>query len=211
VYTHLIFSNDIQGYTSLFLPYDDGSGTNTFIPNQILIDNPSGSAVVPYTVSCSVISVNKTVNNLYDKFRFYNIMEIKHRVRNPAERAYAAAKMAEVQAELDDVNPMIQNNLLWLGLEKNTTDRKILSCTLINVLTNTVAPLNIDLPIKFENDDTIENIRVDINNPEIVTVFGKFTANDSFEVSPSINRTNPEHNEAVTKSLRFEIWTQYIG
>ena len=179
VYTHLIFSNDAQGYTHLFLPYDDGSGTNTFTPNQILIDNPSGSAVVPYTVSCSVISVNKTVNNLYDKFRFYNIMEIKHALINPLEATHATEKMIEIQREIRSLinsNTMIRNNLLWLGLKKKTTERKILSCTLINVLTNTVAPLNIDLPIKFEDDDTIENIRVDINNPEIVTVFGKFTA-----------------------------------
>ena len=170
--THLIFSNDIQGDTSLFLPQDNGSGT--LIPNQILIDNPSGT-VVPYKVSCSVISVNKTVNNLNDKFRFYKIMEIKH--RGHVAEAHATEKKGKVQRKYNSLtNPMIQNNLLWLGLEKKTTARKILSCTLINVVTNTVAPLDVPLPIVFEDGDTIENIRVDINDPEIVTVFGKFTA-----------------------------------
>lgn len=181
VYTHLIFSNDIQGYTSLFLPYDDGSGTGTLNSHEILIDRPSGTMVpVPYKVSCSVISVNKTFNNLYDKNRFYIIMQIKHHTLiNPLEARHAGVKIREVQQEytsLINSNPMIRNNLLWLGLEKKTTVRKILSCTLINVRTHTVAPLDIQLPIEFEDDDTIENIRVDINNPEIVTVFGKFTA-----------------------------------
>lgn len=184
VYTHLIFSNDIQGYTSLFLPHDDGSGT--FVTNQILIDSPSG-AVVPYKVSCSVISVNKTVSNLHDKFRFYNIMEFKH-TTHPVKNRYAVAKIAEVQREYTRLaldNTMIQNNLLWLGLKKNTTARKILTCTLINVQAHTVAPLDVPLPIEFKDDDTIENIRVDINNPEIVTVFGKFTATVSDTPGPT--------------------------
>ena len=186
IYRHLIFSNDIQG-TSLFLPYDNGSGT--FIKNQILIDNSSGIAV-PYKVSCSVISVNKTVNNLHDKYRFYNIMQIKYPdPPNTLENAHAAEKLAEVLGEyrsLDNDNNMIQNNLLWLGLKKKTTERKILSCTRINVKARAaLPPRNIPLPIEFEDDDTIENIRVDINNPEIVTVFGKFKATVSDTLGPT--------------------------
>jgi hypothetical protein len=215
VYTHLIFSNDVQGYTYLFLPYDDGSNTNTFTQNQILIDNPSGSAVVPYTVSCSVISVNKTVNNLYDKFRFYNIMEIKHALINPLDAAHATEKNTEIQREIQiliNSNTMILNNLLWLGLKKKTTDREILTCTLINVLTNTVAPLNIVLPIEFEDDDTIENIRVDINNPEIVTVFGKFTATvspDKVIRNAMVIYTNLQNNEQ--NDTTFGIPTYSLG
>lgn len=168
MYTHLIFSNDAEGYTSLFLPHII---SGTLIKNRILADSEK------YKVSCSAISVNKTVNNLHDRFEFYTIMYHKNALTSVQQHAVGEIRIIkQAYVRLLRDNPTIQNNLLWLGLEKKTTDREILTCTLIHIHLYTVLPLNVELPIKFKDDDTIENIRVDINNPEIVTVFGKFTA-----------------------------------
>jgi hypothetical protein len=187
VYTHVIFSNGIQGDTSLFLPYYDmSSGSGVFVPNQILNDVDGSGAAVPYKVSCGVVSVNKTVNDLHSDYRFYHIMG--HKYAASIQGTYADANKTDITTNkyrtLSSSNPLIQNNLLWLGLKEKTTLRKILSCTLINVLTHTVVPRDIPLPIVFDDGDMIENIRVDVNNPEIVTVFGKFKATVS-DTGPS--------------------------
>lgn len=75
------------------------------------------------------------------------------------------------------VNNQIANNMLWIGLKEQSVAgvvlQKILICTIINQNALT-RPLN--LPITFLAGDFIEKIKVDINDPEIVTVFGKFTA-----------------------------------
>ena len=177
MYTHVIFYNSIQGDTSLFLPYYDSS-SGVFVPNQILNDVDGSGAAVPCKVSCGAVSVNKTVNNLHNDYRFYHIMG--HKYAAGLEGTHADAKKTDITTTkyrtLSTSNPLIQNNLLWLGLKEKTTLRKILSCALINVLTHTVVPRDTPLPIVFHDDDTIENIRVDVNDPEIVTVFGKFKA-----------------------------------
>lgn len=116
-----------------------------------------------------------------NKVNFYTIMETKYGVnpnpQNLALRAYAGVQRAEYDNQLGGLvtsNPSIKNNLLWLGLKEKTQQRKILSCEIIDVTSGVCNGLN--LPIIFEDDDTIENIRVDLNNPEIVTVFGRFNA-----------------------------------
>ena len=83
-------------------------------------------------------------------------------------------------------NSQIENNMLWIGLKKqyvgNTTgrvERKILSCSIIQYLdgTNDKPVLeDVFLPVTFLPGDFIEKIKIDINDPEIVIVFGKFTA-----------------------------------
>jgi hypothetical protein len=141
---------------------------------------------------------------------------------NPAINAYATSKVANSQIEynyLQGRNPDSRNHLLWLGLKEQTIVRKILSCKRIDRAT--LSTYDLVLPITFEDGDSIENIRVDINNPEIVTVFGKFkaTISDRLDVKPKkviqnvmviyTNLQNAEQNDStygnpVTYSLGYD-------
>ena len=170
----IIFANNDQGQTYIYLPFANVPGNWTF---RYLSDRDvtTGNNIL-YKVSSSAISVNKTLKNIKKQRAFYIIMRNKY-AGNPTLRAYANTKQTDYMNEyinLTGSNPSIENNLLWLGLREKTQLRKILSCTVMNTTTGTFQGL--DLPIDFEDDDTIENIRVDINNPEIVTVFGRFKA-----------------------------------
>jgi hypothetical protein len=170
----IIFANNDQGQTYIYLPFATVPGNWTF---RYLSDRDTrtGNNIL-YKVSSSAISVNKTLKSIKKQRAFYIIMRNKY-AGNPTLRAYANTKQTESMNELVNLtgsNPSIENNLLWLGLREKTQLRKILSCTIIDVTTGTFQGL--DLPIDFEDDDTIENIRVDMNNPEIVTVFGRFKA-----------------------------------
>ena len=144
----------------------------------ILVDTNASGAAIPFKVSSAGISVNKMVNDIHLRHRFYNIMNNKYHSGTLAGD-YTRTQFANIDneyAESDVENMFIQTNLLWIGLKQKTMMRKILSCTMIDIMGGQTGGEDIPLPIQFEDDDTIENIRVDINNPEIVTVFGKFKA-----------------------------------
>ena len=189
----VILANNSQGETMIFLPFAQISGGN-WNPNPIVIDVVANSnpgqppVVIPHKISCSAISVNNSLQNANNRINFYTVMRNKNATNpnpNPTLQGYATQELAEYANQLNGLNamnPSIQNNLLWLGLEKKTQKRKILSCMILDVTTGQETEL--DLPIDFEDGDSIENIRVDINNPEIVTVFGRFKATVS-DTGPS--------------------------
>jgi hypothetical protein len=100
---------------------------------------------------------------------------------------------------LKRVNPRIVNSMLWIGLKEQcltaagALHRDILSCTIIDHLNAPAMPADrpVNLPITFQPGDFIEKIKIDINDPEIVTVFGKFTA-----------RIQDRANAAIFKTIR---------
>ena len=171
----IVISTNTQGGTLIFVP-------DTRNLNQIPNDQDAGGTDVFYKLSCTAVSMNKTLKNAYNSMRFYTIMQNKYPNTDP-KYAYATSEINNYankienlidQAVNPNVNPNITDHLLWLGLKEKTQLREILSCKHIDGSRLTSAELA--LPITFEDGDTIENIRVDINDPEIVTVFGKFTA-----------------------------------
>ncbi len=180
----VITIND-QGEAFIFIPYTNAGVVR---PNPVPNDRDSTGIEVNYKLSCSAISMNKSLQKICKSHRFYRIMENKYpNAANPIINVYARSKIANSQIEYNDLqgrNPNSRNHLLWLGLKEKTTARKILSCKRIDIATLSTFDLN--LPITFEDGDSIENIRVDINNPEIVTVFGKFkaTVSDAMNVKP---------------------------
>jgi hypothetical protein len=201
----VILANNSQGETMIFLPFAQISGGN-WNPNPIVIDVVANSnpgqppVVIPHKISCSAISVNKSLQNANNRINFYTVMRNKNATNpnpNPTLQGYATQELAEYANQLNGLNamnPSIQNNLLWLGLEKRTQKRKILSCMILDVTTGQETEL--DLPIDFEDGDSIENIRVDINNPEIVTVFGRFKATVS-DTGPSERPNKAIYNAMV--------------
>jgi hypothetical protein len=135
--------------------------------------------------------MNKTLKNAYNSMRFYTIMQNNYPNTDP-KYAYATSEINNYLNKIDNlidqavnpnVNPNISDHLLWLGLKEKTKVREILSCKHING--QLLTTVDLELPIKFEDGDSIENIRVDINDPEIVTVFGKFTATVSENARPN--------------------------
>jgi hypothetical protein len=177
----IVTKNKLDETSELFLPYENSPGV--YNPNKILVDTDASDVVVPFKVSCTGISVNNLVNNIHNRYRFYNIMNNKHHGTSIGN--YLTHQLPIINDEYGNlditlgINPgnmLIQSNLLWVGLKEKTTVRKILSCTIIDITGSQTGGQDIPLPIQFEDDDTIENIRVDVNNPEVVTVFGKFKA-----------------------------------
>jgi hypothetical protein len=187
-----IIKKEIPGEgTRIFLPYYAVGPVATL--NEILAV-PGGAPLLE--ISCGAVSVNKDYYNTVKEIELYRreycsaittipvnmnrlddiqdkIDALTRRIANPAGNPLG----------LRDVNPRIITNLLWIGLKKRceylvggvqTTVREILSCSL--VLGPGMAPQTLALPLIFQPADYIENIKVDINDPEIVTVFGKFTA-----------------------------------
>ena len=178
--------------TKIFLPYYAAGPVAT--PNEILAV-PAGAPLLE--ISCGAVSVNKDYYNTVKQIELYRseycpeittipvntirlddiqdkIDALTRRLSNPA---------GNPNPGLQTVNPIINTNLLWIGLKKRCeyvvagaqiTVREILSCSLIQ--SPVAAPQTLALPLIFQADDFIENIKVDINDPEIVTVFGKFTA-----------------------------------
>lgn len=189
----VVFANNSRGETRIYMPFVNVPGT--WNPNQIVIDSRvlvlgQAATIIPYKISCSAISVNKTLQNIKKQQTFYTVMVNKHALNVPLVN-YTTAKETDYGLESADLTrriSSIENNLLWLGLREKTQQRKILSCEIINVTDGTLNGLN--LPIVFEDDDTIENIRVDLNNPEIVTVFGRFKATVSDDVPGANKRPN---------------------
>jgi hypothetical protein len=207
IFNVVITIND-QGEAFIFIPY---TNTGVVLPNPVPNDRDSAGRDVYYKPSCSAISMNKSLQNICKSHRFYRIMENKYpNPANPAINAYATSKVANSQIEynyLQGRNPDSRNHLLWLGLKEQTIVRKILSCKRIDRAT--LSTYDLVLPITFEDGDSIENIRVDINNPEIVTVFGKFkaTISDRLDVKPKkviqnvmviyTNLQNAEQNDST--------------
>ena len=192
----IVISTNTQGGTLIFVP-------DTRNLNQIPNDQDAGGTDVFYKLSCSAVSMNKTLKNAYNSMRFYTIMQNKYPNTDP-KYAYATSEINNYankienlidQAVNPNVNPNITDHLLWLGLKEKTQLREILSCKHIDGSRLTSAELA--LPITFEDGDTIENIRVDINDPEIVTVFGKFTATVSDTPGPNARPNKVIRNAMV--------------
>ena len=167
-----------RGETLIFVPIN-ARNLNQLPNDQVSV---SDRTVVPYKISCSAVSMNKALKNVFNLFHFYTIMENKYPIPNPIH-AYATSEITKCIDKLEmlvdprvnpGINPNITDHLLWLGLKEKTQVRKILSCKHING--ERLSAVDLVLPIEFEDDDSIENIKVDINDPEIVTVFGKFKA-----------------------------------
>ena len=185
--------------TKIFLPYVDPAGA--YIENEILTVAAGAPAL---EISCGAVSVNKDFYNIFKKMELYKreycstmttfplnrnrlddiqnkIDELTNKLSNP---------LGANPPGLETVNPVIKTNILWIGLKKRcehvaggvqVIEREILSCSFIYydaVIAGGVPQFQpLALPfITFEPDDSIESIKVDINDPEIVTVFGKFTA-----------------------------------
>ena len=199
-----IFSKLVSGTRrfSIIIRTDDQGGTLIFVPrdamnlNQIPNDQDSGGTDVFYKLSCSAVSMNKALKNVFDLFRFYTIMENKYPTTNRIN-AYATREVTTYMDKFEmlidprvnpGINPNITDHLLWLGLKEKTQVRKILSCKHING--ERLTAVDLALPVEFEDGDSIENIRVDINDPEIITVFGKFKATVSDSVTGPTARPN---------------------
>lgn len=174
----IIIKTGPQGTFIFILNMQRYMRTSYQIPN----DTDSAGTDVFYKLSCSAVSMNKTLKNTFDLYRFYAIMVNKYPSTTNQLHIHATSELTIYTDKFDelidprvnpDINPNITDHLLWLGLKEKTLVREILSCKRINGERSVEDLL---LPIKFEDGDSIENIRVDINDPEIVTVFGKFKA-----------------------------------
>ena len=185
--------------TKIFLPYIDNGGA--YFENEILTVAAGAPAL---EISCGAVSVNKDFYNIFKKMELYKreycstittfpvninrlddiqnkIDELNSRLSNP---------LGANPQGLETVNPRIKTNMLWVGLKKRcqhvaggvqVIEREILSCSLfyhgVGIAGGVPQFHPLALPfITFQPDDSIESIKVDINDPEIVTVFGKFTA-----------------------------------
>jgi hypothetical protein len=180
--------------TKIFIPYTNGLGNA--IANEIL-QVPAG--VNDLKISCGAVSINKDVCNIVKEINFYRREYCSTITTFPVNQV----RLANIQNKIDsltirifnpgvgprglqNVNPLIKTNLLWIGLKEQLVAppppppnvvRDILSCSLIDVTQiAALVPVDLPLPVTFSNGDFIEKIKIDINDPEIVTVFGKFTA-----------------------------------
>jgi len=225
-YTHqkfyVVIRKNNQGEAFIYIPYTPLGAA--VAPNPVPNDRDSTGREVFYKLSCSAISMNNSLKNICEFRRFYRIMDNKYpNATSPTINAYAVSKTADYNREYDyrffTLNPNSKDHLLWLGLKEQTTVRNILSCKRIDRAT--LSTFDLVLPITFEDGDSIENIRVDINNPEIVTVFGKFkaTVSDRMNVKPNkviqnvmviyTNLQNAEQNDSTygnpaTYSLEYD-------
>lgn len=194
-------SQDINdnGSNYLFLPC---VARGDWTANPILVDRNSDGIHIVYKVSSIVISTNKNFKNLTEQKIFYRIMSDKMSTANAVLTAYYTGKNLDIDneiASLRGINTCIRNNLLWLGLQQKTLQRKILSCAIIDINTAIPHVIDLPLPVTFDEADAIENIRVDINNTEVVTVFGKFKATivDGDPANPNRRPDKIIHNAMV--------------
>ena len=135
--------------------------------------------ILPYDnleINCGAISTNKAIYELSRKL---------HNLQNEfclgsSDKTTITRDITTLTTEIGNLtraNINVVDSMLWIGLKKKHNDLDILSCHIINYSTGDVVKLDdLDGLIEFEENDTIEKIRVDINDPEVVTVFGKFTA-----------------------------------
>jgi len=187
--------------TRIFLPYISAGPPPLLVQNEILIP----AALPRPQISCGAVSINKDVFNITKKIHFYQREYLVEIASIPAAAIVPSPRLADIQNKINDLfnklnqlaapppaltglkvtNPRIVSNMLWIGLERicvtpaGVVQREILSCSIMNHFNGpAVAPdvQPVDLPITFLAGDFIEKIKVDINDPEIVTVFGRFTA-----------------------------------
>jgi len=199
----MILKSTLTDETDIFLPVMHG--VPPFPYNEILRAAPA-----PYLkITCGAVSINKEVFNTTKKIHFYQREYLLEVSSMPAAAPAATQRLINIQNKIDElnnllnrpqalpdlgglkfVNNQIVNNMLWIGLKEQyvagVVVREILSCTIIDQNAQT-RPLN--LPITFLAGDFIEKIKVDINDPEIVTVFGKFTATIQDIVDPTKTKT----------------------
>jgi hypothetical protein len=166
---------------NISVPYLNSMGVRV---ENIIIEAPK--------ITCGAVSINKDVFNTTKEIHFYQreyLVEVSSIGSTESERLIAIqTKINELHDELNKgstalmtANPSISNNMLWIGLKKHFAnpggiERRILSCVIINPSNVGRMTIPLVLPVTFEADDSIEKIKVDINDPEIVTVFGRFTA-----------------------------------
>ena len=179
--------------THIYLPYLDAAGRG--YNHEILIP----AAAPRLQISCGAVSINKGVFNTNKQIHFYQKEYLGEVSSIPAGRP-ATRRLNDIQAKIDALNdmlyqaavpmglkranPQIVNSMLWIGLKRQcitavgVVQRDILSCSIIDHLNAPARPnvQNVVLPVTFSDGDFIEKIKIDINDPEIVTVFGKFTA-----------------------------------
>jgi hypothetical protein len=139
-------------------------------PSKIIL------SYVDLEINCGAISTNKAIYELSRKL---------HNLQNEfclgsSDKTTITRDIRTLTTEIGNLtraNRNVVDSMLWIGLKKKHNDLDILSCHIINYSTGDVVKLDdLDGLIEFEENDTIEKIRVDINDPEVVTVFGKFTA-----------------------------------
>jgi hypothetical protein len=182
--------------TYIYLPYIDALGRSQ--NNEILI--PGGAPRLQ--ISCGAVSINKDIFNITQQIHFYQREYLVEVSSMPG--VAPTPRLADIQNKIDALvlrlnnlgpppfglkrdNLRIESNMLWIGLKRRcvtaagVVQREILSCTMIDHL-NVVPGAQPDLVevdlrnVTFLPGDFIEKIKVDINDPEIVTVFGRFTA-----------------------------------
>ena len=173
--------------TKIFIPYFFGGA---YQANEILAV-PAGAPLLE--ISCGAVSVNKDYYNTIKEIELYRreycptittfpvnmnrLDDIQNKI-DALTRRLSNPFVANPPG-LETVNPRIKTNLLWIGLKNRyenppgTVLREILSCSLVR--RPGVVPQPLPLPLIFQPDDSIENIKVDINDPEIVTVFALAT------------------------------------
>jgi hypothetical protein len=139
-------------------------------PSKIIL------SYVDLEINCGAISTNKAIYELSRKL---------HNLQNEfclgsSDKTTITRDIRTLTTEIGNLtraNRNVVDSMLRIGLKKKHNDLDILSCHIINYSTGDVVKLDdLDGLIEFEENDTIEKIRVDINDPEVVTVFGKFTA-----------------------------------
>lgn len=126
-------------------------------------------------INCGAISTNKAI---FESSRELHNLQNEYCLGS-SDKVRISSRITTLTTEmqnLSDTNPNVADSMLWIGLKKKHDKLSILSCHIIDRSTSGVVRLDLDDLITFEVNDTIEKIRVDINDPEIVTVFGKFTA-----------------------------------
>ena len=198
----IITKSTANDNTEIHLPYFDVVN-NRIDYNQIL--NPAGP---PLKISCGAVSINKDIFNINKQIHFYQ-KEYLVAISSIPAGALVTPRLNDIQAKINDLvarfnaliatNDHIVNNMLWIGLKARCVDgagntqREILSCSIIDhLLLNQVpdiSPVNFD--VTFKDGDFIEKIKVDINDPEIVIVFGKFTATIQDSREPDITKRKP--------------------
>ena len=189
-----------DGESFIFLPYMDAVPAQQ--PNPILL--LGRAPYLPKKITCGAVSINKDVFNINKQIHLYQ-REYMGEVSSLPPGIPASNRLIDIQNKIDELdlrlrrrappgglisdNPLISHSMLWIGLKEQCDDTaagviylKILSCSIINIqrhLMNPATPPDLQqlvLPVTFKPDDFIEKIKVDINDPEIVTVFGRFTA-----------------------------------
>jgi hypothetical protein len=194
----IIFKSTVNDDARIFLPYMRIGPVLTW--NEILRVGRDPNL----KITCGVVSINKDVFNITKQIHFYQ-REYLVEVSSIPGGAAATLRLRDIQNKIDALvtrlnqpiglgqplglkiaNPRIVNNMLWIGLKEQyvvagVVQREILSCSIIDhlVVVGGAPPLVIPLNLRnvtFLPGDSIEKIKIDINDPEIVTVFGRFTA-----------------------------------